>query len=1198
MARIPTADSLERPQIAADRPVATIGPAEQRAISAPATALMEVGHSMAGASEELRKKKEQDEGLEADLRAMQYERDAQQRLDKERREMQQGGTGFTQTFRSSYDEGARAVARQAAEDGLSFHARQRLNYRLLSGAERLEYQAQRYQLDEEDRFNRETVSSQLSDYIDDVRNSPSRETLERTRRLGELYIKRSPLNPAHRYTMLDRFHRGLEQEWRAALVARAAQSPSGADAATIDLYGGGTPPAGAIAAPRVPNRAGRAFTTPEAAPEAIPGERPAPRGPGGPAAPGAPGTIPALGGEPAAEARSAPSPGVPGAAVASAVTAPATSPATSPPSPLEIRTPPGNREPRTAGVRAGAPEGIVLHHTGGGTLASALETNASAGTGYNYYVDRDGSVYRLAGDDVVMRHVQPRNGRSPTGQPTRNGRFPDLDSANTIAIAAVARSDADITPAQRASMTQLVQQLAGEHHIPAASIIGHGDIQGGPVRGRAAREDTEGSLAREFREGRIPLAPGGPSALGAPAAADGTPAAASGPSGGAPSGAPDGVPDLTDDQRRLAEDAQATVGMGYPGPARPMRLGSPEWAEARQAEIERAAAEGRPVDAGGVRLTATTAPQFRSTLNQINAARQRFITPLNQRIQSWETGAREGRLPPAAEVAQTRADVEETGNYDLAQNFNYMLALAQTTQAMRRMPPVQMEAVVRDEEARQARENATELDIKRLSHMKTLLKNARDQVNADPNGWAHTVGLADFSAPIDFANDASMRTHAEAARRVGRYLGQEPRFFSPAQRDEAKDRLRQGGQPALDMLSSMVRNWGAGAPSAIREIAGTDHELAYIASAYAESQRSNGAGMQAIGDAMHAIEARRDPNTKKTYDSYAPRAADLRDAASFLGPTFRLDPNRRDGLIAATTLVYEHRASQQNIPSFNTTLWRQIATELLGQSTDRNVTYGGLYFQGRALGGIAPWHSNSPIQVPPNVRQDGVPALLDGLRDQDLHVQWTSDLGDAVHVAGPVDGRGNPLGAADVRRGWLFSDGRPGRYRVSQTGDFDRPNWMRDPSQPDGIYRLDLPALEPALRPRMPQLYQGEGAPPTTENRLIRAYGGAQDTGALSRLPAARDLPAPILHEFRRQFIVANPDATARREIERNPDRYGRELDRFIADLRERTKGLSPEEMQRMGLGRLRPVPAASATGAGTGIGVGTEAATETGAGQ
>lgn len=165
-----------------------------------------------------------------------------------------------------------------------------------------------------------------------------------------------------------------------------------------------------------------------------------------------------------------------------------------PAGPIEIRPVPGDRRPMGAAPRQGSIEGIVLHHTSGTTLNSALSQNQIARTGYNYYIDRDGTPYQFAPDEQRMNHIMP-----PGSNARIAGAWPQLSSDNTIAISVVAQNDGDITDAQRNTLRNLTTQLADRHGIDRNNIIGHGDIQ-------HTRERTEGSTSREFREGRTRVA--------------------------------------------------------------------------------------------------------------------------------------------------------------------------------------------------------------------------------------------------------------------------------------------------------------------------------------------------------------------------------------------------------------------------------------------------------------------------------------------------------------------------------------------------------------------------------------------------------------------------------------------------------------------------------------------------------------------
>jgi N-acetylmuramoyl-L-alanine amidase-like protein len=992
MAKIPTAAALQEPQIGDDRRAALADP---RTAAAPATALVEAGKAMGLASDEFKRQQEQNDELDGKLLALEHIRAEQQRLDKDRREMARGGAGFTDSFRARYDEGAKAVAQRAAQQGLSLRARQHMNYQLLAGAMELENRASRYQEDEEDRHNHETISTRLVDVLGEVKRDPS--LFDERRQYGELFIQRSPLNPARHPAVLERFRRDIEAQWHEGLRLLAATGPEGARQAREILLGRSPIPPGAGPRPRVPNRAGEAFTTPDAAPEAIPGERPEPRTPQ-PGAPASAGDISAVG--------APPPPAVP-----------------EPQEPLAVRPVPGNRTPVGTAARTGGVSGIVMHHTSGSTLDSAISQNGISQTGYNYYVDRDGQVYQFAPDDRRINHIMP-----PGHRDRRPGASPDLSSENTIGIGVVARNDADVTDAQRDAVRRLTGQLVQQYGINRQNIVGHGELQ-------HTREESEGSIARELRA--------------APSARGGAPQVlAASPAG------PEGQSDFV--------------------PPRPMRLGSAAWAEA---ELQRVATEAPSQDPSAPGPLRSRPAQVRSTLNAINAEDQRRIAPLNDEIKKWETGARNGTPPPPDRVAQVRADIEEIGNPELAQNFNYMLALAETTRVMRRMPPAEMEKYVQGERLRQQQRGANELDIKRLDHMEALLEKARKDVNADAITWAHTVGLEDFSGRLNFDDDISMRTRVDRARRVAEVLGQQIQVFSRPERDRAADLLRQGGPAMRRMLGSIIRNFGTDAPQAIRELTShgpdgkpQDPELAAVGGMEINLAR-NGVGQDAVERVANEIAARRGDNYERTVERFRPKPEEWRDAESVLDTAFTQRRDQEGAVIAAARLLYLNRARERNLTSFDPSLYRQGLMEIVGQNVGegsaRNVTYGGLYHQTRSFGGVGP-RRYDPIPVPSNIRQDAIPLIQEVVRPEDLRRGTDADR----PGVGPLDGQGRELTSQQLRSTTLVHVGG-GRYWLAQNPPSSGApaNWVRDASGERFV--LDLNALEPLLRERIPEIYRG-----------------------------------------------------------------------------------------------------------------------------
>jgi N-acetylmuramoyl-L-alanine amidase-like protein len=1084
MAKIPTAASLQEVPISADRRTALIDGAELKAATAPATALVEAGKAVGDVAETLRKKQEEENLYDADLEATVHVRDAQRELDRRRREdMPVGGAGFADGFRQHYDTGAEAVARRARESGWSLKARQQLNKKLLVGSLVLGNQASRYEEDEDDRHNRDLVTNELFRHRSSVRADPSQIDLEMA--LGQRLIERSRLNPAHRSAVLNTFRREMEADWLAGIDAIARDPAAGGTARARQLLTGRlTAPAGTQPRPNVRNRAGEALVPPgtEAAP--VPGERPEPRGPGGSAPPG---SIPALGAPPGPQAGPQDQPGEPQRTITRA---------------------PGIN---SRGVRSAAPTHIVLHHTGGTTVESAEAQHRQTGFAYHAYILPDGSVQERHGADQVVHHAGTID------------RSTGATNDNAIGIAFVAKDDGSITEAQRATARWLIPQYAAQNNIPAANIWGH--REGGAVNPLTARRTAgEGDMAREFREGRIPMDAGG----------------------------------------NAGAVAQAT----------PMRAGGPQHTEAvlQQALVQ---AEQRGDTETTARLRSGIA-----TLRTLNGIDQQRAKALNDKILGWEKGALEGMLPTGNEASQVRAEVEELdpdGRHGVRQNFNYIVALAQRVREIRAMPLARMGEAIQEERQRQLGSGTNEHDLRRLKALETFYEKAQRELGQDPNQWASDVGLpvGGLTDRLDFSDDAAMRTHAELAREVGRHYGQQPRFFTSLQRGQATDLLRQGGQPMLDMLGSIHRNWGTDAQSALGEIADPkkDPELAAVAGMYLNAQRNNGVGMEALNRIANQMQRRReDPNYDRTVAPYRPRTpAERVDAESILGTAFAQRPDLDGAIRAAAELLYLDRARERNLTSFDPNLYRQGLLEVMGQSSERNITYGGLYHQTPSLGGVGP-RRYDPVPVPSNMRNDiAIPAIKDVLRIQDLRTD--SDGGDLRRGAGPrgpVGRNGQELTDRDLRNATYVHIGG-GRYWLAQSPPSagGPANWMLNP---DGSnYVLDLGKVEPLLRERVPEIYRGytEATPrPFTVQGFRGGIGGGSSVlaqpgptpifgpdhpdyprGQFAPQDPNRVLTRDEYVGFLERFDRAHPERRDRERIMRNQSLYWRELKDYIDQL-------------------------------------------------
>lgn len=129
-------------------------------------------------------------------------------------------------------------------------------------------------------------------------------------------------------------------------------------------------------------------------------------------------------------------------------------------------------------------EGLVVHHTGGRGLQTAIDTLKARGLGYHYLIDRDGSVTNYVPDDQKAFHAG------------KTDKHPEIKNSNSIGVALVAKDDKDITKQQLASGFNLGQQLMAKYGI--GSVYGHGETS-------SHKNSEEGkTLAGALRTGRLP----------------------------------------------------------------------------------------------------------------------------------------------------------------------------------------------------------------------------------------------------------------------------------------------------------------------------------------------------------------------------------------------------------------------------------------------------------------------------------------------------------------------------------------------------------------------------------------------------------------------------------------------------------------------------------------------------------------------
>lgn len=132
---------------------------------------------------------------------------------------------------------------------------------------------------------------------------------------------------------------------------------------------------------------------------------------------------------------------------------------------------------------------VGVHYTGGSSLSGALSTAKQKNEGYQYIIDRDGTVHIIQ---------DPNTGRSNHwgGHTNEDNIHPEAKNTNSIGISFVGTGNKDITPEQRKAGLALFSQVSAEHGIAPENFLGHGEVSK-----EGHRENTEGyALLEPWRQ--------------------------------------------------------------------------------------------------------------------------------------------------------------------------------------------------------------------------------------------------------------------------------------------------------------------------------------------------------------------------------------------------------------------------------------------------------------------------------------------------------------------------------------------------------------------------------------------------------------------------------------------------------------------------------------------------------------------------
>jgi hypothetical protein len=1052
MARLPTRDDLgELPSARSGRPIATI---DARAAGAVGQGVAAIGEALTETGKKLYQKQDQTEEADIERRVLEFTRDRERDLQERRRTMEAGGDGFADTWRSGYDESAREVFGRARTEGLSHRALQRLDIGLLRAGERLHTRAYEYQNQEYDRYNREDVNNRIAGVIgsfatrDDL-IANAEDYLARGRTEIEALIRTGRLSAADRYQVRRSAMRLFDERMLQAMQDMATTPELRAEVRRLSR--------GMVREPTQPP----------------PGRRRPPGSDFDRPPPGDQTTPP-----PAGEWRTEVTPETFGRRIHDFFVAQGLQP-----------------------HQAAALAGNMVHEGGGRTD----QVNPSDNPRYPANPHSIGiGQWNGPRQRALVEFARARGVQIP------DGNLADVAVARRVAAAIPLETQlefawSELQGAERGALARL--RAATDVEGANRAAIGYHRPRGWTAENPDAGHAFSGRLAnaRQILSGTTQTQPPGDQTTTPPPVAPPPPTGLLTPAVGVDIDRirferPDRVNPVRVPTYVIEADGQFVVIPGFDERGRRIaadeavrryrttdqHLGAFDTREnalAYQTQLrdgpagmDRARYEGGQDDQdGGRSLFQYAHGAQRRVANRMDMLDRQDATAVDQQINRWEREIREGNLPPREEFSRVLVRAQSLPNGDaLRERLEAVGRYGLFMHELMRLSPQEMvEEINRVRQVHLANPNTSETAWQWLRTAEQFVNRIDGQIRSNTIELANRRGIANFGA-IDYTNKDSMDSHAAGLRLIEAWLGRpSPRVFSDLERDRALAIMRRGGDEMLNLVGSMTRHWGQDvARRAIQELATADNrsgdvnELVTAGMMFVHAS-DNPALMPAARALAQAIRDRAEnPEVRQAIQRMI-TAPDRTDAASILDTAYQLSNRTRESVLAAADLLYYQRASSRNITTFDPRLYQQGIRDILGESTQGNRTYGGLYYQN--------WRGNrDPIVVPPNMRREGVRHALEVLNLWDI----TDENG-----LGPVGSDGRYVTMDALRRMTMVSAGN-GVYRFAE-GDPRTGNarWVTNgagqPFELD-VNRLGGTEKNPGpLRQRMPEMYRGyeEGVP-------------------------------------------------------------------------------------------------------------------------
>lgn len=473
-----------------------------------------------------------------------------------------------------------------------------------------------------------------------------------------------------------------------------------------------------------------------------------------------------------------------------------------------------------------------------------------------------------------------------------------------------------------------------------------------------------------------------------------------------------------------------------------------------------------------------TDPKLNLSAGQREAYYNRAVGGINQRINTEARSAKaiateigdiekiasEGYKPTDKRMADLKTMVDETKDPAMLARYQATLANLPIVADWKRMAPGQLEQQLNRLNQQMREGGASAQGLALLDTGQKLLKTMNKELANDPLGWANRTGALAVS-PIDFAGPtagADMRGRVATADIVARQYGIAPTYLTPEERRFLEVTSAKGGNEMLGMAQAISAGFGDRAQNVLAEVSKEAPILSHMGGLLTGSLFGGGSTTFA-NDVAEAVQLRQNKEFKLPrwldHPSDKILIAQTAKTISEYGDAFTLVSNNGRAAEASAQAAYFARANRQGLSALvddskSEKTYRTALQEAAGATTDaKGVQYGGI-----ATVKPGGW-TNYKVIVPGSIRTDRFTDVIGAVKDEDLaRLPISPKSGDKAYTAADL----RSAVPVAVPGGYRFAQGEPAS---------DDPKWVRGADGKPFVLNLD--ALEPVLRPRVPGAYNG-----------------------------------------------------------------------------------------------------------------------------